>query len=63
MKMKRIHCYLLAAILCLLLGSSASAQLAKLNVGYSAISADQLPAWMAKETGIFQKNGLDVRRW
>jgi NitT/TauT family transport system substrate-binding protein len=41
--------------------SSARAQLAKLNVGYSAISGDQLPAWVAKEAGIFQKNGLDVQ--
>jgi NitT/TauT family transport system substrate-binding protein len=39
----------------------AHAQLAKLNVGYSAISGDQLPAWVAKEAGIFQKNGLDVQ--
>jgi NitT/TauT family transport system substrate-binding protein len=38
-----------------------NAQLTKLNVGYSAISGDQLPAWVAKEAGIFQKNGLDVQ--
>ena len=34
---------------------------ARLNIGYSAISADQLPAWVAKEAGIFEKNGLDVQ--
>jgi NitT/TauT family transport system substrate-binding protein len=39
----------------------ALAQLTKLNVGYSAISGDQMPAWVAKEAGIFQKNGLDVQ--
>ncbi len=39
----------------------AQAQLTKLNVGYSAVSADQLPAWVAKETGLFAKNGLDVQ--
>jgi NitT/TauT family transport system substrate-binding protein len=39
----------------------ASAQQIRLNVGYSAISADQLPAWVAKETGLFAKNGLDVQ--
>jgi NitT/TauT family transport system substrate-binding protein len=39
----------------------AGAQLARINVGYSAISADQLPAWVAKETGIFAQNGLDVQ--
>ena len=44
-----------------LLTSPASAQVTRLNVGYSAISADQLPAWVAKETGIFTRNGLDVQ--
>jgi NitT/TauT family transport system substrate-binding protein len=49
-------------LLCLLLSSTAAlAQLTRLNVGYSAVSADQLPAWVAKETGIFAKNGLDVQ--
>src|SRR5215467_6923134 len=41
--------------------NSALAQTTKLNVGYSAISGDQMPAWVAKETGIFEKNGLDVQ--
>jgi NitT/TauT family transport system substrate-binding protein len=51
------------AVVALLAVSSqhASAQLTKLTVGYSAISGDQLPAWVAKETGIFEKNGLDVQ--
>jgi NitT/TauT family transport system substrate-binding protein len=40
---------------------TAYAQLTKINVGYSAVSGDQLPAWVAKETGIFEKNGLDVQ--
>src|SRR5258708_28370784 len=39
----------------------AGAKPPRLNVGYSAASADQLPAWVAKETGIFAKNGLDVQ--
>jgi len=37
------------------------AQPIKINVSYSSISTDQLPAWVAKETGIFAKNGLDVQ--
>ena len=41
--------------------SIAGAQSTRINVGYSAISADQLPAWVAKETGIFAQNGLDVQ--
>lgn len=38
-----------------------SAQLSRVHVGYSAISGDQLPLWVGKETGIFEKNGLDVQ--
>jgi NitT/TauT family transport system substrate-binding protein len=32
-----------------------------IKVGYSAIAGNQLPAWVAKEAGIFNKNGLDVQ--
>src|ERR1041385_2624912 len=39
----------------------ADGQTTRLNVGYSAASADQLPAWVAKDTGLFAKNGLDVQ--
>src|SRR5882724_5430332 len=54
--------YLLAtAVILSSLSSSASALLIKLNVGYSAISGEQLPAWIAKETRIFEKNGSDVQ--
>src|SRR5262245_1894779 len=38
-----------------------SAQRTRLNVGYSALSADQLPAWIAKDSGIFTQNGLEVQ--
>jgi NitT/TauT family transport system substrate-binding protein len=41
--------------------SPVSAQLTRVNVGYSAISADQLPAWVGKDTGLFAKEGLDVQ--
>ncbi len=47
--------------LVVLMISPASAQPTRLHVGYSAISGEQLPAWMAKETRIFEKNGLDVQ--
>ena len=46
-------------VLCLT--TPASAQMTKINVGYSAISGDALPAWVAKDAGIFEKNGLDVQ--
>src|SRR5262249_23494025 len=39
----------------------AQAQLTKLTVGYSAIAAGHIPAWVAKEAGIFSQNGLDVQ--
>src|SRR5262252_6047752 len=61
MKTKRLHFCFLAAILSISLSSTTSAQLSKLNVGYSAVSEEQLPAWIAKESGIFEKNGLDVQ--
>ena len=41
--------------------SVASAQLIKVTIGNNAISGNALPAWMAKEAGIFRKNGLDVQ--
>jgi NitT/TauT family transport system substrate-binding protein len=53
---------ILSVSLSLLLSFSvASAQLAKLTVGYTSLAAGQLPAWMAKESGIFRNNGLDVQ--
>ncbi|HVO96014.1 MAG TPA: NrtA/SsuA/CpmA family ABC transporter substrate-binding protein [Terriglobales bacterium] len=47
----------------LLVGFSGSiqAQMTRISVGYSAISGDALPAWIAKDAGIFEKNGLDVQ--
>ncbi len=40
----------------------ASAQnLTKLTAGYASLSSAHLPLWMAKETGLFTKNGLDVQ--
>ena len=44
-----------------ILGVNARAQKSeKLAVGYGSISTNYLPLWMAKEAGIFRKNGLDV---
>ena len=40
---------------------ASEAQLTRISVGYSAISGDALPAWLAKDSGIFEKNGLDVQ--
>jgi len=37
------------------------AQVIKLNVGYVGINSDNVIAFIAKESGIFAKNGLDVQ--
>ena len=39
----------------------AAAQPAKVAIGYSGISADQLVIWVARDTGIFAKNNLDAQ--
>src|SRR5919108_4103410 len=39
----------------------ASAQLTKLTIGSNTLSGSGLPAWIAKDAGIFRKNGLDVQ--
>jgi len=38
-----------------------SAQLTKVTIGNNTLSTNGLPAWMAKEAGIFGRNGLDVQ--
>ena len=44
-----------------LLSSGASAQPARLSVAYTGVGPTHLPVWIAKETGIFARNGLDVQ--
>src|SRR4029078_3924704 len=57
---KRFPSLLCLAILLGLANAPAHAQHTRIGVGYSAISGDALPAWIAKDAGIFEKNGLDV---
>ncbi len=45
----------------LLWNRSICAQTTKINVGYSAISGNALPVWIAKDAGIFERNGLDAQ--
>ena len=33
----------------------------KLNAGYASMSSAHLPIWMAKDTGLLTKNGLDAQ--
>jgi ABC-type nitrate/sulfonate/bicarbonate transport system substrate-binding protein len=51
---------LVAAILHPSITPSASAQLIKVKTSYSALTANMAAYWLAKEAGLFEKNGLDV---
>src|ERR1043166_9018091 len=41
--------------------AEAHSQLIRINAAYTGESPTQLPAFLAKETGIFAKNGLEVQ--
>jgi len=52
----------IAVVLSIMHWSAAvSAQLTKVAIGYSGISADQLVIWVAKDAGIFAKNNIDAQ--
>lgn len=53
--------FFLGLIMTGLVHGHALSQPFKLNVGYVGINSDNVIAWVAKETGIFAKNGLDVQ--
>jgi len=53
-------CFLLLALFQLSSIPSASAQLFKLKTSYSALTANMAAYWLAKETRLFEKHGLDV---
>jgi len=45
----------------LIVKADAFAQLTKLNVGYVGITSDNAAAFIARDTGIYARNGLDVQ--
>jgi len=59
--LKRIFLAVVTVALPIISSAPVHAQLTKISVGYSAISGDALPAWIAKDAGIFERNGLDVQ--
>jgi hypothetical protein len=61
MKRKSTTALALAALILPLWIATAPAQLVKVAIGYSGISADQLVIWVAKDSGIFAKNNLDAQ--
>ena len=59
--MQSIVFYLFGLIGLLLPLSMAGGQALKVTVSYTGVGPTQLPVWVAKETGIFSRNGLDVQ--
>lgn len=58
--MSRTKLFALYLTTLLLTAANAQAQqLTKLNAGYASISSAHLPIWVAKDMGLFAKNGLD----
>lgn len=58
----RQRCFALIAFCGLgIFSVDASAQLTKITTSYVSDSAGVLPLWLAKEAGIFARNGLDVQ--
>ena len=49
------------AFLLLVVVPKVSAQLTRLNIGYVGINSENVIGFIAKETGIFARNGLDVQ--
>ncbi|MET0503003.1 MAG: hypothetical protein ABW172_15890, partial [Candidatus Binatia bacterium] len=60
--MQRVRIIVIGVLMTLAIsGVSVRAQKSdRLAVGYGSISTNYLPLWMAREAGIFRKNGLDV---
>jgi NitT/TauT family transport system substrate-binding protein len=58
---KKYWALALSIILLLAFYSSAGSQPARLNVSYSSESPGSLPVWIAKESGLYARNGLDVQ--
>jgi NitT/TauT family transport system substrate-binding protein len=58
--MNRVSMVVIGVLMMLAAPAVNAQQNARLAVGYGSISTNYLPLWMAKESGIFLKNGLDV---
>ncbi len=56
--MTRFYIAILLLLISLLLSNQAGA--APLRIAYSSISGAMLPLWVAKDSGLFAKHGVDV---
>jgi len=57
---KGTHSLILCLVLSLLVSASAHGQLTRLKTSYSALTANMGAYWLAKDTRLFEKHGLDV---
>jgi NitT/TauT family transport system substrate-binding protein len=61
MKIRALLIYLVVAVCCMAdPGRAATKSLASLRVAYSSISGAAIVTWLAADSGLFAKNGLDV---
>jgi len=51
-----VRCLIAVAVL-LLTGSVQAQSLETLNVSYASVTGSRIPLWIAKDTGLFEKNG------
>jgi ABC-type nitrate/sulfonate/bicarbonate transport system substrate-binding protein len=51
----------LVAARCVAFAAQSAAPLANVTIAYTSISPQYSPAWIAKETGIFRKNGINAQ--
>src|SRR4029450_11744960 len=61
MRIPLIRFAALVVFAALIVKADAFAQLTKLNVGYVGVTSDNAAAFIARETGIYTRNGLDVQ--
>jgi len=61
MRIPLIRFAALVVFAALIVKADAFAQLTKLNVGYVGVTSDNAAAFIARETGIYARNGLDVQ--
>jgi NitT/TauT family transport system substrate-binding protein len=61
MRLTVIRIAVICVFAALCFNAEAFAQLTKLNVGYVGVTSDNAAAFVARETGIYARNGLDVQ--
>ena len=61
MRIPLIRFAALVVFAALIVKADAFAQLTKLNVGYVGVTSDNAAAFIARDTGIYARNGLDVQ--